>query len=76
MLKYVNDEMFYNGKKLKVVVSDLVNSCKELNELDCLLSMVFEEVFNGNSTLEAQQVKDEVQEILDEELYIHRFVRQ
>jgi hypothetical protein len=75
MLKYVNDEMFYNGKKLKVVVSDLVNSCKELNELDCLLSMVFEEVFNGNSTLEAQQVKDEVQEILDEELYIHRFVR-
>lgn len=75
MLKYVNDEMFYNGKKLKVAVSDLVNSCKELNELDCLLSMVFEEVFNGNSTLEAQQVKDEVQEILDEELYIHRFVR-
>lgn len=75
MLKYVNDEMFYNGKKLKVVVSDLVNSCKEINELDCLLSMVFEEVFNGNSTLEAQQVKDEVQEILDEELYIHRFVR-
>lgn len=75
MLKYVNDEMFYNGKKLKIVVSDLVNSCKELNELDCLLSMVFEEVFNGNSTLEAQQVKDEVQEILDEELYIHRFVR-
>lgn len=75
MLKYVNDEMFYNGKKLKVVVSDLVNSCKELNELDCLLSMVFEEVFNGNSTLEAQQVKDGVQEILDEELYIHRFVR-
>ena len=75
MLKYVNDEMFYNGKKLKVVVSDLVNSCKELNELDCLLSMVFEEVFNGNSTIEAQQVKDEVQKILDEELYIHRFVR-
>lgn len=75
MLKHVNDEIFYNGKKLKVVVSDLVNSCKELNELDCLLSMVFEEVFNGNPTLEAPQVKDKVQEILDEELYRHRFVR-
>ena len=59
MLKYVNGELFYNGKKLKVVVSDLVNSCKELNELDCLLSMVFEEVFKGNPTLEDSQVEVE-----------------
>lgn len=75
MLKHVNDEIFYNGKKLKLVVSDLVNSCQELGELDCLLSMVFEEVFNGNPTLEASHIRDEVAEVLDEELYRYRFVR-
>lgn len=75
MLKWVNDKLLYNGKELKSVVSDIVDSCKELNELNRLLATVFEEVFKGEPPLKAQQVRDEVQEILDEELYEYRFVR-
>lgn len=75
MLRWADDELLYNGRKLKSVVSDIVDSCKELDGLDRLLSMVFAEVFEGEPTLEAPQIRDEVQEILDEELYKYRFMR-
>lgn len=75
MLKWVNDKLLYNGKELKSVVSDIVDSCKELNELNYLLAIVFAEVFKVAPPLKASQVRDEVQEILDEELYEYRFVR-